>query len=705
MKPKSRSSDSWNISESKRLSTSLKSKSQNDTSDKIAIKTKSPIADHLLSMARSIKKLKNKKILDVSSPSSLKLRRSSDKVGLNSRKLPRQKAVSTLSKNKIVNISESAKVQNLTVKDENQLLGDSCEGSNLSVSSFGSSALDASRLSKRVQGSKTSSLIASAPMTPRIMVSKCEKLERLVGNDPGKGKKVLRAMIRSPVNKKSTLDRNRNKDKIEAFEANLKKKESEILSLNRKVNNLQKTVSEKERTIKGLELKFPKMISDLKQGLKEEKKMNVELKEVLKKYNQVSGDKKQMADQLKAKDDKLREVRNLKRNLAEELKCKELELSEFRQRLFALEEKVPLLVKEINEKNEEIKSKDEDIIRYEETVEFLEQRLEAQSEDQRSQEKLIDDLKRRLNACNEEIDSKENEIWDLRTSNYELYDELQEQYAALEATDQETKNYLQIIDSIREKIDLAPVSAEKLHNSIDYLDKATEDFLDKVSTVSKKKNMSFRVKLTISKGNRGRLVTGDQTFDSIILNQKSFNNNNSSRFSFNNIKHSSRNSGKFSQENIFKMSNSRNSSFFQNRNSIDEVGKNSMFNDNTEGLDEVFHDNEALRSLRKAGSSHGSLIESSVNTEASKSEYDVSSDTCNRLEELDVKVKTLWNKLSAKDDSYEAFKSNAKPNFTSSVSKIRNEMRESIDHQNRLINQVKVAKQLFTSPAARAGQR
>ena len=106
--------------------------------------------------------------------------------------------------------------------------------------------------------------------------------------------------------------------------------------------------------------------------------------------------------------------------------------------------------------------------------------------------------------------------------------------------------------------------------------------------------------------------------------------------------------------------NSRNSSFFQNRNSIDEVGKNSMFNDNTEGLDEVFHDNEALRSLRKAGSSHGSLIESSVNTEASKSEYDVSSDTCNRLEELDVKVKTLWNKLSAKDDSYEAFKSNAK---------------------------------------------
>merc|ERR1712029_295948 len=219
------------------------------------------------------------------------------------------------------------------------------------------------------------------------------------------------------------------------------------------------------------------------------------------------------------------------------------------QRLFSLEEKVPLLVKEINEKNEEIKSKDEDIIRYEETVEFLEQRLEAQSEDQRSQEKLIDDLKRRLNACNEEIDSKENEICDLRTSNYELFDELQEQYAALEKTDQETKNYLQIIDSIREKIDLAPVSAEKLHNSIDYLDKATEDFLDKVSTVSKKKNMSFRVKLTISKGNRGRLVGGNDTYDSIIVNPRSFNNNiSSSRLSFNNIKHSSRNSGKMSQE-------------------------------------------------------------------------------------------------------------------------------------------------------------
>ena len=113
MKPKSRSSDSWQISESKRLSTSLKSKSKNDTSDKIAIKTKSPIANHLLSMAQSIKKLTKNKVNDVSSPSSLRLRISSDKVGLNNsnkKKLLRQKASSTLCRNKIVDTSGSTQL-------------------------------------------------------------------------------------------------------------------------------------------------------------------------------------------------------------------------------------------------------------------------------------------------------------------------------------------------------------------------------------------------------------------------------------------------------------------------------------------------------------------------------------------------------------------------------------------------------------------
>ena len=148
-------------------------------------------------------------------------------------------------------------------------------------------------------------------------------------------------------------------------------------------------------------------------------------------------------------------------------------------------------------------------------------------------------------------------------------------------------------DSIREKIDVAPVNIQKLHNSIDYLDKATEDFLDKVSSVSKKKNMSFRGKLTIKKSQKGKSVGGNDTFDSIIVNLRSFNNNiSSSRLSFNNIKHSSRNSGKMSQENTFRMSQSRNSSNFnQSRYSVDEGRKSKLINLSEDFMDDVFEEN------------------------------------------------------------------------------------------------------------------
>ena len=106
----------------------------------------------------------------------------------------------------------------------------------------------------------------------------------------------------------------------------------------------------------------------------------------------------------------------------------------------------------MSRKEEEIRSKDEDLIRYEESVDFLEQRLEAQSSEQRIQEKLIDDLKRRVNECCVEIDAKDNEILDLKACNVELYDELQEQYEALEKTDLETQNYLQIMTAFVKRL-------------------------------------------------------------------------------------------------------------------------------------------------------------------------------------------------------------------------------------------------------------
>ena len=527
--------------------------------------------------------------------------------------------------------------------------------------SSSSLAQDSSSTSQ-VQSRKRLPQQMRTPMTPRIMVSKCEKLEKLVEEkELGKtAKKVLRGKIKSPVNKiqKSIIERNlKSKDRIESYEGQIRKKESELLSLTRKINSLQKTVNEKDKTIKGLEKKFPKMISDLKQGLLEEKKANVEMKEMVKKFRQVNGDKSKMEEQLKVKDDKIKEIKTSKKRLVEELKSKDMELCEFRKRLQALEEKVPKLLEEVECKVQELQSKDEDLVRFEETVEFLEQRLSAQAEDQRGQEKLIDDLKRRLNMFCEELDAKEGELLDLKASHVELQKELQDQYDALERTDQETKNYLQIIDSIREKIDTAPPAnaVEKLHNSIDFLDKATEDFLDRVSSVSKKKNINFNVKLTIKKNRSNNVEQVNDTLDSIILNPNSFNNNVSQRLSFNNIQHSSRNSGRMSQCQETPFRPSFKASFNRSHASYEESSnrRQPMISSYTNDFnDEVFEVVDEASFCKRSQSSRGSVTESSVNTDAS--DYDVSSDTCNRLEELDNKVRHLWNRLSTASEVYQS---------------------------------------------------
>ena len=68
--------------------------------------------------------------------------------------------------------------------------------------------------------------------------------------------------------------------------------------------------------------------------------------------------------------------------------------------------------------------------------------------------------------------------------------------------------------------------------------------------------------------------------------------------------------------------------------------------------DEVFEDGDEASFCKRSQSSKGSITESSVNTDAS--DYDVSSDTCNRLEELDNKVRRLWNRLSTASEVYQS---------------------------------------------------
>jgi len=532
------------------------------------------------------------------------------------------------------------------------------------------------------------------PITPKIMITKCSKLERLVENkELGKSRKVLRSKVKSPV--LSKLGKTVSKDvkdvggkvvkgKLIEYENQLKKKDSEILNLNRKLNTVQKVVNEKDKVIKNLELKFPKMLSDLRKGLTDERKANVELKETLRKNKHLSGVNKLTEDQLKVKDDKLRELSLAKKKLIEELKAKDLELCEFRQRLDTLEKNLPDLLSQVE-------SKEEELAKCKETVEFLEQRLVFQSEENNNKDEEIVSLENQLQEYSDEILDKDNEIIDLRADNYELRTELMEQYQKLEKTDLETKNYLAIIDNIRDKIETGPADVKVLHDSIDCLDKATEDFLDKVSAVSKESNMSFNLKLTVRKSRVGGSFT-DQSSENLgryLLHPASaaFDNNNSTRLSFNNLRHSSsRNSAKFSPKNSSLIS-SRYSKYDPGNSCL---GTSRGFIPNS-SFDDVF---DGCISDKEVSNAESSI----VTTDASRDDVDVSSDTCMRLEELDNKVRSLWTKLSTRDESFEEFKSDRKQEFSNSVSKLKEDLSDSIQHHNKFLAQVNVAKKLFSSP-------
>ena len=70
-------------------------------------------------------------------------------------------------------------------------------------------------------------------------------------------------------NAKTPLNNNKIKKKTPSdnLEADLRKKNGEILTLNRKINKLEEILTEKNKIIKDLEIKFPKMLSELSRGL------------------------------------------------------------------------------------------------------------------------------------------------------------------------------------------------------------------------------------------------------------------------------------------------------------------------------------------------------------------------------------------------------------------------------------------------------
>lgn len=526
-----------------------------------------------------------------------------------------------------------------------------------------------------------------------------------------RGKKVLRGNIKSPgskFNPSKLSDSKQSKDKIEACQSQLRKKDSELIRLQRKVNGLQTSVTDKEKVIKNLERKFPQMITELKKSLSHERKVNVDLKEAVKKLKKVIEEKKCIEDKLKLKDDKLKESKRESTRLLKEVNCKERENNEFRKRIKALEVTIPDLMSEV-------KTYDEDLLKYRERIALLEQTLACRSEEGRSNKDKISELTIQVSEQSADIEMKLSELMYLKASNSELHHELVEQQEVLERTKQETQQYLKTVNQFKDSFFASSVKSDRRRNSLDCLDKATEDFLDRVSIMSKEKDMSYRVKLSIRKSRGAGSSKASKESDGSHFQQESdflqpsnVNNNNSSLASFQSIKHSSRNSGISGSENIFKMSNysipgQLDISSIQN---IDQQKYLKFMNGTRESFcDEVFQDvsadihRESDKIKLSEVSAPDSSIVSSLRSEESRS-HDVSSDTCLRLEELDSKVQSLWQKLSVKDQSLIHCRSNEKQ-LANSLKKLNDDVKTFAKDTERFQKQVHVAKKLFDTPSSK----
>merc|ERR1719300_2317630 len=142
------------------------------------------------------------------------------------------------------------------------------------------------------------------------------------------------------------------------METDLRKKNGEIFTLNRKINKLEEILTEKNKTIKDLEIKFPKMLSELSRGLgkdPEKLKVSLELKETIKRNRQLSGSHKRNEELIKIKDDKIKHSQWEKEKLQDDLKLKERECRELKGRLSSLETKIPNLLNKIDAREVEIK--------------------------------------------------------------------------------------------------------------------------------------------------------------------------------------------------------------------------------------------------------------------------------------------------------------------------------------------------------------
>jgi len=286
--------------------------------------------------------------------------------------------------------------------------------------------------------------------------------------------------------------------------------------------------------------------------------------------------------------------------------------------------------------------KDCELKRCKENIDILEQRLKILTDDNFLKIRSIDQISDQLVDLNNNILEKEAEIVDLKQLVFELQNARRDESIKFKRLEQEKSHLLMLVQQFRGVGEPANVVNEGVN-----FDEATEDFLDKVSAVSKEQNVTVNLKLTVKKSRVSNIL--DQS---------------TAQFRRNSLK-------TLTAENSF------------------DVGVDESYEEYPEVFDNQVDLPEDM-SIEDIEDATSIIEDSNISEEG----YDVSAGTMARAEELDLKVRDLWTRLSTRDGTFEELR-NDRIKFTSSVSRLENDLNESILQHNRFLDQVSVAKKLF----------
>jgi len=509
-------------------------------------------------------------------------------------------------------------------------------------------------------------IFAKGSVTPKITISKCAQsyietafnvkkksdgnslqVEATIGpvkRSPKNKPTVLRKKIKSPLHSNKPLPKSSKETFIKPGKPNdldvqLKRKTIEIAGLERKINNLQKLVSDRDKKVKELELKLPRMLNDVKKMEAFSNKRNV-------------GNLKRQEGQLnsKGKDTRLKEAEESKKAALDQLKSIEKESKELFRKLICSEKTVEEVKMKLDEKTDELNMAEEKIL-------FLEHRLKSQFDENFER---IKKLEEEISRIKSELRSRESEVLVMNEHNEELRSELEEQYSTREKMEEEIKQYIDVIDGIKNNLDKTS-SNEINRRSID-LDQATEDFLEKVSTVSKKKNVTVNLKLTVKKTKLNETLLDRSQFLGSELCSPFINS-------------TRRLSDNFPKELLEEMTPVKVTEF-----------------EDLEDM-EMSMDLEDLK-MSMEDRENDSIFEQ-YSEASSDFNYTVSSATYERFEALDQGVKNLWDRVSVRNTPLDKSDSEQVKEFTKSVEKLKNDLDQSLRHHDSFLQQVSVAKRLF----------